>query len=127
MSKQVIKDRKVDRALTKKELDLLAWLLENSKIDVKMLRSELDQISVAFECGCGCASIDFAINKVPVNQHNGFTVVSDYQYKSENGNLMGCFLFASENHLAGIDVWSIDGLETPEVLPTPDKLFSLES
>ena len=127
MSDQVLKDRKVDRPLDKREWELLVWLIENGDDEAKTLTHELDQISVAFECGCGCASIDFAINKKPVDHSNGISVVSEYQYKSEKGNLMGCFLFTAENHLAGIDLWSIDGQETPEILPTPDKLFPLES
>jgi hypothetical protein len=36
---------------------------------------------------------------------------------------MGCFLFTSEGHVAGIEVWSVDGAETPDVLPALKELY----
>jgi L-rhamnose isomerase len=105
---------------------LVEWLAVNPTIDVDIPLSELKELSVASECRCGCASIDFAVNGSPVSP-GGITVVADYLYKSENGNQMGCFLFMANGHIAGVDVWSVDGAETPIRLPVPSELYGYEN
>ena len=49
-------------------------------------------------------------------------VVSDYCWFTERGNLCGAYVFLRAGMLAGIDVWSIDGAETPHELPDPEQL-----
>jgi hypothetical protein len=44
-------------------------------------------------------------------------VVSDYWWRTEPGHSCGAFLFLRDGLLAGLDLWSIDGGETPAELP----------
>ena len=99
----------------------------NPTVEVDIPLSELDELSVASECRCGCASIDFAINGSPVDQLGGITVIADYLYHSEQKFQMGCFLFMSNGHIAGLEVWSVDGAETPSRLPLPVELYGYEN
>lgn len=127
MSEQVLKNRIVERPLTEKEKTLLIWLVDNGNKEAKSLKYEIENISVYSVCGCGCASIDFAIDGKAVQASSGMTVVSDFLYDSEKGNQMGCFLFTVDKHLAGIEVYSLGGDETPEVLPLPQKLYPFKT
>ena len=49
-------------------------------------------------------------------------VVSDFIYKTPGGALCGVFAFAVAGKLAGLEVWSIDGNDTPSGLPSVDAL-----
>ncbi|MCW8128010.1 hypothetical protein [Microbulbifer halophilus] len=114
------------RPLSEREKELLFWLSTHPTSDVHIPGNEIDDLSIAAECGCGCASVDFAIGGEPISQENGITIVADYLYKSSEQNQMGCFLFLSNGHLGGIEVWSVDGAETPKNLPAPQELYSYE-
>lgn len=113
------------RELTEGERTMLDWLAHNPTSDTIIPLHELVEISVAAQCPCGCASIDFAIKGVAV-EGSGMQVVADYLYISEQNNLNGCFLFLVNGHIAGIEVWSVDGGETPAVLPPPEKLYRFD-
>ena len=117
----------ISRELTSNERVLIEWLAANPTVDVDIPLSELKELSVASECRCGCASIDFAVSGAPVSPRGGITVIADYLYRSEHENQMGCFLFLANGHIAGVEVWSVDGAETPIRLPAPSELYSYES
>jgi len=117
----------ISRELTSGERVLIEWLAANPTADVDIPLSELNELSVASECCCGCASIDFAVSGSPISPGGGITVIADYLYRSEHNNQMGCFLFMANGHLAGVEVWSVDGAETPIRLPAPSELYSYES
>ena len=83
---------------------------------------QLERARVIRLCACGCASIDFAIgNKRPV--HFAMRVLSDYQWHNEQNELFGAFVFEQDGLLAGLDLWSIDGQGTPNVLPPIERLL----
>lgn len=117
----------ISRELTSSERVLIEWLAANLTVEVDIPLSELKELSVASECRCGCASIDFAVSGSPVSPRGGITVIADYLYRSEHENQMGCFLFMANGHIAGVEVWSVDGAETPIRLPAPSELYSYES
>ena len=50
-------------------------------------------------------------------------VLGDYQWKDTRGNLFGAFVFEQDGLLAGLDLWSIDGAETPRTLPNSMELM----
>lgn len=87
------------RALTESEVTVVRWLLEHGNPEASQFLPQLDQAAVVSRCSCGCASIDFAI-----------------------GNLFGAFVFEQQGLLAGLDLWSIDGLATPSSLPPIEAL-----
>jgi len=127
MAIQAINERKVDRPLSEEERSLLIWLVDNGDEEARSLKHEIERVTVETECGCGCASIDFAVDGKSLKVNSGMIVVSDHLYESENGNQMGCFLYSIEGHLAGIEVYSLDGEETPNVLPNPQKLYPFQN
>lgn len=116
----------VNRPLNKSERDLLVWLANNLTMSVQAPLNEIPYLEVASTCKCGCASIDFSLKGNPISGNDGITVIADYLYKSQSNSQMGCFLFMADGHLAGIEVWSVDGTESPSELPGPSELYSYE-
>ena len=115
----------VDRPLTAAEHSLVRWMLEHGSGDNSRFIAQLETARVAGLCGCGCASIDFSVNGV--RPHGlGITVLSDYQWLTQNGNRCGAFVFAEDGLLAGLDLWSMDGYETPSSIPRIDDLISYD-
>lgn len=114
------------RKLSEDELKLTKWLLENGLDKNESYESQLSEIEVSSQCSCGCASVDFSMNGNIPDYKNGMTIISDYYWKSKSGAQNGCFLFAIESKLAGIEVYSIDGIETPMMLPNIKELKRFE-
>ncbi len=52
-------------------------------------------------------------------------VLGDFQWKNSAGHLFGAFVFEQDGLLAGLDLWSVDGLEIPRALPDPAQLIPL--
>jgi len=52
-------------------------------------------------------------------------LIGDYAWRTKAGGLCGAYLFTRRGHLAGLDLWSIDGAETPSTLPEIQALFPL--
>ena len=112
------------RELTHTEYELSEWLLRNGDKDNTRYLSQLKNAQVSGTCNCGCASVDFTISGKPATHSQGLEVLSDFLWRSEAGNLMGVFVFAEQEQLAGLEVWSVDGEETPTSLPEPRQLVS---
>lgn len=106
-----------DRDLTARERLLVEWLLEHGTTDSNRYRSHLKGARVATRCYCGCASVDYAIDGVVPKVGEPITVISDYEWIDSDGRLFGVFLFARCDLLAGLEVWSQDGLATADYLP----------
>lgn len=114
------------RPLERAEAELLVWLLKNGNPGADQLIDQVPNLEVVGKCGCGCASIDFAIRGKPRTKSGGLHILSDYQWKDSSENMFGVFAFSKENEIAGIEVWSIDGNETPSQLPNPKQLVPIE-
>jgi hypothetical protein len=68
----------LNRQLTQQERDLVRWLVEHSfHKDASNLLPQIDRLSVASKCTCGCPTIDFALDGEPVVQ-KGEQLVSDW-------------------------------------------------
>ncbi len=105
-----------DRPLTTQEITLLRWLLEHGTASGAHV-GQVEKLRVVSRCGCGCASIDFVrASDSPLE------ILSDQQWQDEQGRRFGAFAFAREGKVAGVEVWSIDGLATPTTLPDPSLL-----
>jgi len=104
------KSKFVERPLTAEERHTVRWLLEHGAADAAKYLPQLDDATVADVCGCGCASIDFAIYG---NKHNpkseGMHILSDYSWIDDKGHAGGIFVFSVAGQLAGLDVYSADG------------------
>jgi len=114
----------IDRPLTSEERSVVQWLLEHGDADNAKFLEQLEQARVASLCGCGCASIDFAVGgKRPI--HSAIRVLSDYQWRDGHGHLFGAYVFEQDGLLAGLDLWSIDGQSTPTAMPPIARLVPL--
>ena len=114
-----------DRALTSEEVSLVRWLLEHGSPAARGFLPQLAEARVVSRCYCGCASIDFAIGGVIPPTGDGISILADYEYRSSEGHLFGVFVFERAGLLAGLEVWSQDGLSTPTTLPQSEQLKPL--
>src|SRR5687768_142511 len=106
-----------DRPLTRKEIDLLRWLIENRQTGSEDYLSQLDRLRVESRCGCGCASVDFSFDGVSPDRTKGLDDFSNWYWGTEGIDLSGVFAFTRDGQLAEIEVWSVDGSRTPTQLP----------
>lgn len=116
-----------DRDLSQVERTLIEWLLAHGQEQAGSFADQVSGIRVISRCACGCASINFDHAGNGWLSPGPMTVISDHQWQDPEGRLFGVFLFAKGGHLAGLDVWSIDGLATPVALPDPAWLFPFPS
>ena len=112
----------IDRPLSAKELALVVWMLEHGNARAAVALPQVEKVRVISRCGCGCASVDFSVDGLAPLPRSKMEVVSDYCWFTERGNLCGAYIFLHAGRLAGIDVWSIDGAETPREVPDPELL-----
>src|SRR4051794_37050624 len=99
-----------NRDLSNDEASLIQWMLENGGAEAKRFLPQLAKARVISKCSCGCASVDFAIGNVSPSMDSGLHILGDFEYSSIDGHLCGAFVFAKSGLLAGLEVWSIDGL-----------------
>jgi hypothetical protein len=113
-----------DRDLTEEERALVDWMLKHGSEEGRNYLDQLARARVHARCPCGCASIDLAVaGKTPTDFP--MRVLSDFQWNNEAGSVFGAFVFEQGGLLAGLDLWSVDGLETPRSLPKPEQLVPL--
>jgi hypothetical protein len=87
---------------------------------------QVDRASVVSRCPCGCASIDLAVDGVAPVPGVSLDVLGDFMWSGPAGEAMGAFVFAKNGRLAGLEVYSADGLRTPDWLPEPAELRTLD-
>jgi len=110
-----------DRDLTPEEAALIGWMLSHGTTEAAQFSLQLNRARVYSRCTCGCASIDVSIDgKRPTDFR--MRILGDFQWQNAVGSLFGAFVFEQDGLLAGLDLWSIDGKETPRNLPSPELL-----
>ena len=114
-----------DRPLTTEEATLVQWLLEHGYPDGPTFLSQLAFCRVVSRCPCGCASIDFAIDGAVPPAGAGMNILADYQWQADDGAHLGVFVFAKAGLLAGLEIWSVDGLNAASTLPLVGQLQPL--
>jgi hypothetical protein len=110
------------RELTFEERALVRWLVDHAGRDASSYLLQVDLIRVHSRCGCGCASLNFAIGDRGWPQKGAMKVVSDQDWVGPDGSQCGIFLFDHFGTLAGIDVHSVDGRVVPDRLPSIGEL-----
>jgi hypothetical protein len=110
-----------NRELTTAEYELVRWLLEQGYESAGTFLPQLEKAKVVSRCSCGCASVNFSIGG-KTSSETGMQILSDYQWSSAVGYLLGIFLFAKGELLSGLEVWSIDGQSIPDTLPSIEEL-----
>jgi hypothetical protein len=117
----------INRSLTKHERDLILWLLdhpEEGQHDIPQLRSRVDALTVVRKCTCGCPTVYFALEGVPVPR-KGEHLISDY-LATVDGEEVGIMLFQSGGRLSSLEVHSAAGTDKPFELPAIENLYSWE-
>ena len=117
-----------DRPLTAEEQSLVQWLLEHGNSDAAPFLSQLSDARVVSRCPCGCASIDLSIGGIvpPSQLDQGMQTLSDYVWQTHEGAKCGVFVFSVGGQLAGLEVWSLDGLSSVSSLPSIDQLLPID-
>lgn len=106
-----------NRPLTASEMTLVRWLLQHGTPQALASLPQLDRARITSRCYCGCASINFAIDDVVPLPGNGISILADYEWQAPGGELFGVFVFERSGLLAGLEVWSQDGLGQATSLP----------
>ena len=112
------------RSLTEEERAFVRWLIDHGTGDSAQLLSQLERASVTARCGCGCASIDLAVDGTEEGKNEPMELVADFAWKTKAQHFCGAYLFTRRHRLSGLDLWSIDGVEIPSTLPKTEELFS---
>ncbi len=110
-----------NRDLTVEEVALIDWMLAHGTTDAAQFVPQLRRARVYSRCPCGCVSIDLSIEGKRPSDFR-MRVLADFHWKNSGGNLFGAFVFEQDGLLSGLDVWSVDGKETPRSLPSPELL-----
>jgi hypothetical protein len=105
----------LNRPLSQQERDLVRWLIEHSHVDWSRLLPQVDRLSVVWRCNCGCPTIDFALDGVPVGS-KGEKLVSDWLAEVE-GMPVGAMLWQTNDRISTLEVYSLPGTEKPFGLP----------
>lgn len=111
----------LNRALSHHERDLVRWLIEHSFVkNSDRLLPQIDRLSVVAKCTCGCPTVDFALDGVPVAlKGSGF--ISDW-LADVDGMPVYVQLWVSNDRICSLEVGSLPGTDEPFGLPTIDSI-----
>jgi len=112
----------LSRPLTQHERDLLRWLIDHSHMNASHLLPQINRLSVATRCTCGCPTIDFALDGEPVAK-KGEKLVSDGLAEVE-GMPVGVMLWQSNDRISTLEVYSLPGSNSPFGLPAIESIHS---
>lgn len=114
------------RALTDGERALLRWLLAQGGERGRALLPQVEHARATGGCGCGCATLELAVDGRPLPPRGVEPVTPDFFWTEANGGLCGIFVSASAGTLSGLEVWSMGGEATASVLPSIGQLYPAE-
>jgi len=110
----------LNRPLSVQESELLTWLLEHGFRDAPELVSQIPRLTVVGRCSCGCPTVYFAFDGVPVKR-KGEQLISDY-IADVDGHQMGLMVFQTNGLLSSLEVYSCPGIDEPFGLPPIDSI-----
>ena len=105
----------IKRPLTDHECELIVWLLEHGFDGSSSLLPQVERLTVASRCTCGCPTVDFALDGEPVNR-KGEQLISDWLAEVD-GELVGVMLFQTNGQISTLEVYSCAGSDKPFGLP----------
>ena len=110
----------IKRPLTDQEREVVVWLLEHSFKNTTDLLPQVERLTVASRCTCGCPTIDFALDGEPVNR-KGEQLISDWLAEVD-GAEVGVMLFQTNGKLSTLEVYSCAGSDKPFGLPSLESI-----
>ena len=103
----------------------MRWLIEHSHLDSRRLLPQIDRLTVAGRCNCGCPTIYFALNCEPVAR-KGEQLISDW-LATVDGDLVGVMLFQTNDRISSLEVYSCAGSDKPFGLPAIEAIIGYEN
>ena len=108
------------RALTKPELEIVQWLLENARMpDSHLVSNDLDGLRVVDHCDCGCVSIDFEAYEI------GAKIIADAVAKWPDRSEAGLILWGRAGRITALEVYEMT-TDSAKRLPTTAVLRTWE-
>jgi hypothetical protein len=109
----------VDRPLSQEETDLL-----NGFRNADEWLPQIRRLKVIGTCTCGCPTIYFAFDGVPVKR-KGEQLISDH-LASVDGMPVGVMVFQTGGHISSLEVYSLPGSDKPFGLPMIESMLGPE-
>ena len=98
-------------------------MLAHGGADAPEFLPQLAAARVISRCGCGCPSIDFAVEGLP-RPSGPLRILGDYVIGEPPA--AGIMIFEQSGVLGGIEVYTLAG-DMPDALPAPAELLPFES
>jgi hypothetical protein len=114
----------VERPATQQEREIVRWLLDHADPRYASLVSQIDTLQVVSKCTCGCPTVCFAEKKTGESRSTSH-LISD-QLATVDGQTVGVMLFAGDECISMLEVYSLAGTEEPFGLPSVEELFVWE-
>jgi hypothetical protein len=105
------------RQLTQKERSLLEELLSHGTAESKLYAGQLPLMTVASRCGCGCPTINLAVDGKVASHRSPSLILSEASGVSPEGVSFGIILHCREGLISELEVYPLkDGAFTlPEI------------
>jgi hypothetical protein len=114
----------LDRPITQQESEIVRWLLDHGDPRYFHLASQIDSLRVISKCTCGCPTVDFALKSGETSRKGGGPVSDNLA--TVDDQLVGVMLFACNDSLSSLEVYSMAGNDKPFDLPNIEDLFPWE-
>lgn len=109
------------RPLARKERDALDFLLSVGQEGIEALRAQAEHVSVVGRCNCGCASIDFEVDRssAPISPLPVRRPAIDAESKDREGSagIYDLMLWADDGWLGGIELVTYGEEPVPTEFP----------
>ena len=110
-----------DRPLTDQERQLLERLLARGTPEAAQYAGQLLQVRVVGRCGCGCPTIDLAVEGRAASLGSPTAILAEASGTSPEGVQFGIILDSREGLLSELEVYSL-GPHRPFALPDVDQI-----
>lgn len=112
------------RSVSREEVEVISWLLDHGQPGAVQFGNTLERLTVVAKCNCGCPTIYFEIDGDPATS-TGERIISDH-LGTVDGQDVGVMLFAINDQLSSLEVYSQAGSDKPFGLPKVSDLYSFE-
>jgi hypothetical protein len=103
---------------------LLEWLLKRGTREAAKYLDQLPNVTVVSRCGCGCPTIDLAVEGDAAPLSSPTTVLADAQGVSPEGVEVGLILHSRRGMISELEIYSLAGDDRRFSLPRIDDLES---
>ena len=114
------------RPLTSDEKALLEWLLNHGTQEAPPFIEQLPAVTVVSRCGCGCPTIDLAVDGRAAPLSIPSTILADAEGVSPEGIRIGAIVHGREGLISELEIYSLAGGEEKFSLPRIDAFESFD-